>query len=217
MRWPPVIATGASSAPRPASAVLGPAHPLSRASEALDTALKQCGAVAAVLVGSVIALVEGRAWAPTVAGSAAIVLVGLTVIASARRQHKRDVVLDMILGGDELLAIAAVQRQRHRLLCRRTRVRLVRNLEEIIEQATSHQKLQVRLARPLFERRVVASVVDDLRLIIGLLLADDATARGVAGCERLITHARSALYGQDVELLRREVSRLREMLGGGRC
>jgi hypothetical protein len=122
----------------------------------------------------------------------------------------------MILGGEELLAIAAVQRQRHRLLCRRTRVRLVRNLEEIIEQATSHQKLQVRLVRPLFERRV-ASVVDDLRLIIGLLLADDATARGVAGCERLITHARSPLYGLDVELLGREVSRLREMLGGGRC
>jgi hypothetical protein len=123
----------------------------------------------------------------------------------------------MILGGEELLAIAAVQRQHRRLSSRRTRVRLVRNLEEIIEQETSHQKLQVRLVRPLFERRVVARVADDLRLIIGLLLADDAIARGVAGCERLITHACSPLYGQDVELLRRKVCRLRDMLGGGRC
>jgi hypothetical protein len=54
-----VIATGASSAPRPASAVLGPDHPSSRAIEALDTALNQCRAVAAFLVGSAIALVEG--------------------------------------------------------------------------------------------------------------------------------------------------------------
>ncbi|HET7048535.1 MAG TPA: hypothetical protein VFI54_09740 [Solirubrobacteraceae bacterium] len=171
--------------------------------------------MAAVLVGSVIALVEGRVWAPTVAGGAAIVLVGLTVIASARQQHKRDVALDMILGGEELLAIADVQRQRHRLLCQRTRAMLASNLEEIIEQATRYQKLQVRLVRPLFQRRVVASVADDLRLIIGLLLADDATARGVAACERLITHACSPLYGQDVALLRRELCRVRDMLGGG--
>jgi hypothetical protein len=208
-----VIVTGASSAPRPASAVLGPDHPLSRAIEALDTALKQWRAVAAVLVGSVIALVEGRVWAPTVAGSAAIVLVGLTVIAATQEQRIRDVVLDMILGGEERLPIAAVQRQRRRLLCQRTRASLANNLEEIIEQATSRPKLQVRLVLPLFERPVVASVAGELRLIIELLLADDATARGVAGCERLITHVSSPLYGQDVERLRQELRRLRDVLG----
>lgn len=131
---------GASRAPRPASAVLGPDHSLSRAIEGLDTALKQWRAVAAVLVGSVIALVEGRVWAPTVAGSAAIVMFGLTVIGAAQAQRIRDVALDIILRGQER-PIAAVQRQRRRLLCQRTRANLANNLEEIIEQATSRPKL----------------------------------------------------------------------------
>jgi hypothetical protein len=217
MRWPPLVATGASSVSRPASAVLGPDHALSRAIDALETTLRQWRAVAAVLVGSVIALVEGRGWAPTVAGSAAIVLVGLTVIASAHGQRKRDVVLDMILNGQEPLAITAVQRQRDRLLCQRTRAKLASNVDEIIERATNRPKFQTRLVLPLFERPVVASVAGELRQIIELLLADDATARGVAGCERLITHACSPLYGQDAELLRQELHRLRDMLDGDQC
>jgi len=65
----------------------------------------------------------------------------------------------------------------------------------------------------VFEWPVVASVAGDLRQIIELLLADDATAREFAGCERRITHVSSPLYGHDVERLRQELWRLRDVLG----
>lgn len=203
-----------SCATRPASAVLGPDNPLSRATAALEIALKQWRAVAAVLIGSMIALIEGRAWATALAGSALVVLLALTLIASAHHQHKRDIALELILEGRERLAIAAVQHQRRRLLCQSTRTMLARNLEDIIEQATCPRAPRMRLICPLFERRVVASVEDNIRPIIRLLVADNPPARGVAGCERLITHACSPLYGQDAEVLRQELARLLDLFSG---
>ena len=60
MRRPLGIAARAGSArPRSASAVLGSDHPLARATEALDSAVRQWLAVAAVLVGSTIDLLGG--------------------------------------------------------------------------------------------------------------------------------------------------------------
>ena len=71
MRRPPRIAARAGgAAPRSASAVLGSDHPLARATEALDSVVRQSLAVAAVLVGSSIDLMAGRAWAATLAASA---------------------------------------------------------------------------------------------------------------------------------------------------
>ena len=79
MRRPPGIAARAGGAsPRSASAVLGSDHPLARATEALDSVVRQSRAVAAVLVGSSIDLMAGRAWAATLAASATIVLLILT-------------------------------------------------------------------------------------------------------------------------------------------
>ena len=84
MRRPLGIADRAGSTrPRTASAVLGSDHPLARATEALDSAVRQWLAVAAVLVGSLIDLLAGRAWAATLAASATIVLSGLTAITAA--------------------------------------------------------------------------------------------------------------------------------------
>lgn len=120
-----------------------------------------------------IALIEGRAWATALAGSAAVVLLALTVIAFAHHQHKRDIALELILEGRERLAIAAVQHQRRRLLCQSTRTMLARNLEDIIEQATCPRTPRTRVICPLFERRVVASVEDNIRPIIRLLIADN--------------------------------------------
>ena len=79
-------------------------------------------------------MADGRQWAAALAASAAIVLLGLTVIVAAGRQCKRDRALDLILGGHERLAIAAVQQQRRRLLSQRTRTALARSLEDVVDQ-----------------------------------------------------------------------------------
>jgi hypothetical protein len=105
-------ARASGAAPRSASAVLGSDHPLARATDALDSVVRQSLAVAAVLVGSIIDLLAGRTWAATLSASAAIVLVGLTVIATACKQRQRDRALALILEGRENVPVAAVQRQR---------------------------------------------------------------------------------------------------------
>ena len=72
--------------------------------------------VAAVLAGSVIARIEGREWAGPLAGSAMIVLLILTVLVAAHKQRERDCAIELVLEGRERVPIAAVQRQRRRLL-----------------------------------------------------------------------------------------------------
>jgi hypothetical protein len=174
----------------------------------------QLRAVAAVLTGSMIALSEGRAWAPAVAISAAIVLFGLIVVAVGFEQRKSDRAVDPILEGHENVLIAAVQRQHRRLLSQRTRTGLAGSFEDMTKLASNRPRLQMRGARPLFSTRVIAAVVADLRAVIQLLGADDAPTRGVAAAERLITRADSPLYGQQAEPLRQELHRLRQLLGG---
>ena len=96
-------------------------HPLVRAIEAVQYTVRQWVHVAAVLTGSVIALIEGGAWAAPLAGSAATVLLVLTVILAACDQRKRDCAIELILEGRGSVPIAAVQRQRRRLVSARTR------------------------------------------------------------------------------------------------
>ena len=182
-------------------------HPLLRATEAVDSTVQQWVNVAAVLTGSIIARLEGGAWAAPLAVSAAGVLLILTILLALFEQRKRDCALELILAGDEAAAIAVVQRQRRRLLSARTRNGLAASLEDIVRYVSSGPKRRSRIGRPLYEPSVVATVADELREVIGLLRADGVSARGVARVERLIKHAVSPLYGL-------EVSALREELGG---
>ena len=209
MRRPLGIAARAGgAAPRSASAVLGSDHPLARATEALDGVVRQSLAVAAVLVGSGIDLMDGRAWAATLAASATIVLLILTAVAAACKQTQRDRALALILEGRESVPVAAVQRQRRRLLDPRTRTTLARNLAEIIDQASPCRGLRACRICPLFERAVVRAVADDLRAIIRLLGSEQAPVRGVALVEHLLTDAFSPLYGNQAEPLREELHRI---------
>ena len=65
--------------------------------------------------------IEGREWAGPLAGSAASVLLILTVLVAAHKQRERDCAIERVLEGDERVPIAAVQRQRRRLLAEQTR------------------------------------------------------------------------------------------------
>ena len=136
----------------------------------------------------------------------------LTVILAACEQRKRDCAIELVLEGRESVPIPAVQRQRWRLISKRTRDSLAANLEEMVCHVSNPRALQSRVTRPLFEPMVVATVTDELREVIGLLRAEGVSARGVARTERLVPHGVSPLYGYEVSALREEVRRVSDLL-----
>ena len=195
--------------------VLRSDHPLLRATEAVQYTGRQWVDVAAVLAGSVIARIEGREWAGPLAGSAAIVLLILTVLVASHKQRERDCAIELVLKGGETVPIAAVQSQRRRLLAEQTRNGLADNLEDLIRQAARRPRLQMRVTPLPFEPTVLTMVAGELRDVIGLLRTEGVSAPGVARVERLVERAASPLYGQDVGALREELRRVRDLPGNG--
>ena len=195
--------------------VLRSDHPLVRATEAVHYTGRQWVHVAAVLTGSVIARIEGREWAGPLAGSAAIVLLILTVLVAAHKQRERDCAIELVLEGHETVPIAAVQRQRRRLLSDETRNGLAGNLEDLIRQSASRSRLQMRVTPLPFEPTVLTMAAGELREVSGLLRTEGVSSRGVARAERLVERAVSPLYGQDVGALREELRRVRDLLENG--
>ena len=188
-------------------------HPLVRAAEAVGYTGRQCVYVAAVLIGSVIALIEGRPWAAALAGSAAAGLLVLGLLLAAHLQQERDCAIDLVLEGRERLRITAIQRQRHRLLSERTRYALASRLEDVLEQASAGHRFRL-IAPPLFEPRIVRAAANELRDVIESLRSEVISACGVARAERLVERAVSPLYGQEARALREELCRVHELLSG---
>ena len=151
---------------RRASAVLGSNHPFVRTTERLESVERQALGVAAVSVGS-----------------AAVVLLELIAISVACRDGQRDQAIALILEGREDVPVAAVQDQRRRLLDGQTRTTLARNFEVMIDQASPRRRSSACRIPPLFDRSVVVEATDDLLVVIRLLRAGDASARGVALAE----------------------------------
>ncbi len=139
----------------------------------------------------------------------------LTVLVAVHKQRERDCAIELVLEGDERVPIAAVQRQRRRLLAEQTRNGLAGNLEDLIRQSARRSRRQMRVTPLPFEPMVVRTVAGELRDVIGLLRAEDVSARGVARAERLVERAVSPLYGQDVGALREELRRVRDLLANG--
>jgi hypothetical protein len=147
-----------------------------------------------------------------VALAAGVVLVVLTMLVASCRQRERDRAIDLILDGRAHVALAAVHRQRRRLVSRRTRIVLAASFEDIVKDGHRPPALQMRGARPLYCRQVVRSVSPALREVACLLEGEGVSARAVAGAERLITDGASPLYGLDVDALRDELDRVRCLL-----
>ena len=195
--------------------VLRSDHPLLRATEAVRYTGRQWVHVAAVLTGGVIARIEGREWAGPLAGSAAGVLLILTVLLAGHKRRERDCAIELILEGREGIPIAAVERQRRRLISDRTRHGLSGNLEDLIRQSASRSGLQMRVTPLPFEPTVLRMAAGELREVSGLLRTEGVSARGVARAERLVERAVSPLYGQDADALREELRRVRDLLENG--
>ena len=206
-------------APRPGSLeglsaadLLGPDHPLVRAAETVSTATRQSIAIATVFAGSVVAASAGARPAVSIAVSAGIVLAAVVLRAAASRQQQSDRAIDLILQGRETLPVTAIQRQRRRLIDPRTTLELARAIETVISQATVRPKLRTRGTIPLFDVRVVAPATAELAAVAALLREPCPVARGVARAERLLTDARSPLYGHSARALCDELQHVTRLL-----
>ena len=98
-RWLATPAPGGKHAAQSACAVLGPAHPLSRATDAVTGATRQWVTCAAILAGSIIAQLEGRHWAAILAASSTLTLAALTLLLLTLKQRLSDRAIHMIAEG----------------------------------------------------------------------------------------------------------------------
>ena len=188
--------------------MLGSAHPFVRAAATLRSVEQQAGAVAAVLAIGAVARIADVTWSWPLICAAGIVLVGLVIILAAVRRCVRDEAINLLLTGYEDAPIAAVQNERRRLVSRRTRRALGRTYTTIAREAGPGAGLVVASARPLFQRRIVRGVINELVAIGQALERDDVAAPAVARAERLITDGTSNLYGSDQRSLKLELQRI---------
>jgi hypothetical protein len=193
---------------------LGLDHPLTRASDALDTTVKQLLVVVALFAGGLAASLEHAHWGRDVVIASGLVLAGFALAAWVRAQARRDRALDLILEGRESLPLSVVQRECRRLAALRTRRSLATTLQSMIEETLQRRALRLRSARPLLSRALIAEAQDEMRAIARLLLSESVRIRGVALVERVVTQGTSPLYGCDAAALRSEFARARVLLTG---
>lgn len=211
---PTVLVT--KSGDRPASALLGIDHPLARAIDDCQSMQRQCVAVAAIAVGCIRPLVEGRSWAVSLTAAATVTLALLTLVLASRYQAIRDRAIELIAHGQDTIAVEAIQKQRRRLLRQRTQASLARCLDDMVRQARCPGSRQMQPAPPLLDYRVIQTVSSDLETIAGLLRHGRPGAPELARLEWLVTHADSALYGHEVPRLRLELQQLGRLLSDDR-
>lgn len=196
-----------------ARAFLGDDHPLVRVSDWLCALRKQSLAVAALGMLSLVALVEGEPAALVALAADAAVGATLAVAVCALAWRARWHALTLIDQGQECLPIAAVRRERQRLLDPRHREELAAWLETVCDEAR-HPAAMPAFPHPLFRPRVIAAVQPQLAATATALRADNPGVRGVLGTQRLLEQGASPLYGHDADLLRRELQRIQLLLTG---
>ena len=181
-----------------------------RVQDALKAVVWQSLMIACGLAAGLIALAGGAVWAAWIAGSAGLVLLALAAMGALLRQRGRDHVLALIAGGREELPVEAVERERSRLLDRRTRTRLAASFDGLVEEAV---RPPVVAGPPLFDRAVVGGVADELGELAALLRDAQSSARGVALAWGLLSDGvGSPLHRGDVTALREELRRILHLL-----
>jgi hypothetical protein len=188
-----------------ARALLGAEHPLVRVLDALDEVARRLVAVATVLGVSLVATAAGIAFAPEIAVGAALVLLGLATAGALHRERRRQHARALVAAGREDLPVPAIERERARLMSRRTRLRLAAGFEDLVADAAAPELAPG--PRP-FDRCLVGTVATELRELATLLRDEPARARGIALAGRLLCDGESPLHGRDPAALREELGRV---------
>ena len=205
-------ADGARGDCRPAAEVLGAEHPLSRTESALQAVTRHMLTVGALLLVGAAASAAGATWGAPLTAAAGAVLLTLAAATGLLVANRGERARALIEHGDENLPIAAVRRERDRLLDDERRAELARLLDRIADRRV--EPSPPGPVRPLYDPRTIACTSADLRGIAELLRNRPQSARGVAAAHRLVSAGESPLYGGDARALRAELQRIRFLLHG---
>ena len=170
--------------------------------------------VAAVQVAAVVFLFVEAPFALALMVAAAVVQLALDTRFAMLRAYRRELCLDLVIGGRERLPLAVLERELRRLRDPQFQARLARAVEDFADIA-DHDRREIGLGPPVYDRRVLAAVEPQLRDLVRSLRADAVAVRGVALLDRLITAGTSPLYGTRVGPLRDELGRIRYLLRSG--
>jgi hypothetical protein len=118
--------------------------------------------------------------------SAGLVLLAFLLVAVLLCLQTHEQVLALIAAAGEDLPLAPVERERGRLLDRRTRSWLAARLEDLVVEA---RNASLMAAPPLFDRLVVAAVADELLEVAKLLRGEPSSTRSIAQAWCLICDA----------------------------
>jgi hypothetical protein len=208
----PMAASALQTAP--AEALLGRDHPLVRILERMTIRLEGVAVVAAILCGSVAALVAGDEDAGAVVIAAVVAEAVLVASLGLLLSDRNACVLGLIAEGRAGLPLRVVERERRRLLARDTRLGMARRLARLAGEAR-REVCRPRAPRPLYTPAVVAAAEPELEAVARLLVPDGVGAAGVAQTELLLTGIGSPLYGRDLDRLRAELRRTAFTLAAG--
>ena len=191
--------------------LLGPGHPLVQVADDRRVMGEQTIVVAVLLAASLSAVLAGVSEARAVVVAAVAVGLAVTWRLVLRASAERDLVLDLVVEGRGDLPLRSVARGRRRLQDPGHRARLARALDALRDEAAT--PLVRRSSRlPLYCRRVVVAVGPELDNVARALRRRNASVRGVALSERLLSGHDSPLYADDVDRLRDELGRIRFLL-----
>jgi hypothetical protein len=202
----------ASRAFRPAGEVLGAEDPLCRTVSALQAVRRHMLTVGALLSVGAAGSAAGAIWGPSLTAAAGAILLTLAAAAGVLVAHRAGHARALIEQGDEHLPIAAVRRERDRLLDDDGRADVAGLLDHIAGQGT--EPWPPGAVQPLYDPRTIGAAAADLREPAELVRTPRPSARGVAAARRLVTVGASPLYGRDARALRAELRRIRFLLHG---
>ena len=197
---------------RAAAKALGHDEELVRLFARRQIRIEQLAITSVPLALGLFGTVLGRESAPFVLSAAG--LVALTLIASTlvTNLQLRNRAQELIATGYGEIGVRLVTDERRRLLSRKSRERLARSLERLLDDAQNWGKL-LPASRPPAGVRALRYAPDEVREIATLLRADPVRVPGVARTTRLLSDGvDSPLYRGDVEDLRAELRRIRDLL-----
>jgi len=186
-----------------AQALLGSSHPLAVVEERIRALRRQTVVSAALLAGSAGALAAGATelLAVLLAASAVQITLALGLLAAVGARRRR--AIELIVGGRASLPLAAVQRERRRLI-RRVGA-LAASLDRLRTEAARRPR---SIVAPLYVPRVIREVDAELARTARLLRTSQPDIAAIARAEQLLGGEASPLYGDDVGRLREELHRL---------
>ena len=198
--------------------VLGPDHPLTRATSRLSVAVEQCITISGLLAVGVYGLIEGLSIGLPLAVAAGTVLVVLLGRVGALIESRNHRAVGLIAEGRGSLPVEAVVRERRRLLDPSDRERMARTLDVIRAEVARPGGAACHRVQPLYNVAVVRGVASELGEL-ATLVREGGELRGLARAEQLVTDGRSPLYGESEVVLHQELGRIRFLLASpdGEC